>query len=93
MVGSRSGKNLDRESVRVRPAKAVPDPLSLHLPGESMAAKRALPKAKRRAAKADLRSSPTASTLSMAIGSLINMAAVTTVSGAVLLTLLAIKHF
>jgi hypothetical protein len=60
--------------------------------GDCMAAKR-MPKAKRKTSKTNSQPSQAASMLSMATHNLVNMVAVTTVSGAVLLTLLAIRHF
>jgi hypothetical protein len=58
-----------------------------------MRAKTVLQKPKRRRAKAKLTLAYVSSTLSMATQNLINMIAVTAVSGAVLLTLLAAKQF
>jgi hypothetical protein len=54
---------------------------------------RASQKSKRKKAKANQTLAPVCSTLSMATHNLVNMVAVTAVSGAVLLTLLAAKHF
>ena len=79
------GQTLDRESVRVR----LPSSLTRNL-GNTM---RASQKSKRKKAKANQTLAPVCSTLSMATHNLVNMVAVTAVSGAVLLTLLAAKHF
>ena len=81
--------NLDRESVRVRLQKR-PDPLSLL--GNSMAAKTP-PKPKHKKSKAGPAPTHAASMVSTATQSLINMVSVGAVSGAVLLTLLAARHF
>ena len=54
---------------------------------------RASQKSKRKKAKANRTLGYVSSTLSMATHSLVNMVAVTSVSGAVLLTLLAAKRF
>ncbi len=58
-----------------------------------MSAKTPPQKAKRKKSKTSPRSAYAASTLSMAVQNLINMVAVSTVSGSVLLGLLAAKHF
>jgi hypothetical protein len=58
-----------------------------------MAGKRTPSKAKRKASRSNAPPSQAATMLAVATNNLVNMAAVTTVSGAVLLTLLAIKHF
>jgi hypothetical protein len=58
-----------------------------------MRAKTARQKPKRKKAKTNLTPAYVSSTLSMAIHNLINMVAVTVVSGAVLITLLAARHF
>jgi membrane protein required for beta-lactamase induction len=73
------GQTLDRESVRVR----LPSSLTRRL-GETM---RASQKSKRKEAKANR------STLSMATHNLVNMVAITAVSGVVLLALLAVRRF
>ena len=78
------GQTLDRESVRVRL------PTSLTPSGNEM---RASQKSKRKKAKANRALAYVSSTLAMATHSLFNMVAVTSVSGAVLLALLAVKHF
>jgi hypothetical protein len=58
-----------------------------------MAAKRTPSKAKRKVSRSNAPPSQAASMLAVAANNLVNMVAVTTISGAVLLTLLAIKHF
>ena len=58
-----------------------------------MAVKRTSSRPKRNAAKATPQQSSAASVFTMATHNVINMVGVTAVSGAVLLTLLAIKHF
>ena len=58
-----------------------------------MAAKRTPSKPRRKSAKAIAQPSPAASVFAMATSNVVNMVAVTAISGAVLLTLLAIKHF
>ena len=63
--------------------------LTYHL-GNAM---RASQKSKRKKAKANRTFAFVSSTLSMATHSLVNMVAITAVSGAVLLTMLAAKHF
>ena len=78
------GQTPDRESVRVRL------PSSLTPSGNAM---RASQKSKRKRAKANRAFAHVSSTLSVATYSLVNMVAVTSVSGAVLLTLLAAKRF
>jgi hypothetical protein len=85
MVARRSGTNLDRESVRVRPPSGLTRCL-----GNAM---RASQKPKCKKANTNLTLAYVSSTLSMARQNLINMVAVTAVSGAVLLGLLAAKHF
>jgi hypothetical protein len=57
-----------------------------------MAGKRT-PKAKRKASRSNAPPYQAASILAVATNNLVNMAVVTTISGAVLLTLLAIKNF
>ena len=76
------GQTLDRESVRVR----LPSSLTRRL-GDAM---RASQKSKRK--KANQTFAHGSSTLSMAKHSLINMVAITAVSGAVLLALLAARR-
>ena len=85
MVARRSGTNLDRESVRVR----LPSSLTRRL-GNAM---RASQKSKRNKAKANRTLAYVSSTLSMATHNLVNMVAITVVSGTVLLALLAARHF
>ena len=85
MVARRSGTNLDRESVRVR----LPSSLTRRL-GNAM---RTSQKSKRKKAKANPTLSYGSSTLSMASHNLVNLVAITLVSGTVLLALLAAKHF
>jgi hypothetical protein len=58
-----------------------------------MATKTTPKKAKRKTSKTSSQPSYAASLLSMATHNLINMVSVTVVSGAVLLTLLAARHF
>ena len=77
------GQTLDRESVRVRL------PSSLTPSGNAM---RASQKSRRKKAKANRTFAYVSSTLSMATHSLVNMVAITAVSGAVLLALLAAKR-
>ena len=79
------GQTLDRESVRVR----LLGSLTYRL-GNAM---RASQKSKRKKAKANRTFAFVSSTLSMATHSLVNMVAITAVSGAVLLALLAAKRF
>jgi hypothetical protein len=78
--GCRSGINLDRESVRVRPQRG----LTHHL-GNAMRAKTAPLKAKRKKSKTSPPPAFAASMVSTATQNLINMVAVSAVSGAVLL--------
>jgi hypothetical protein len=89
MVARRSGTNLDRESVRVRLQK-WPDPPS---PENTMRAKTTPQKGKRRISNASPVPAYAASIVSAAKQNLINMVAVTAVSGAVLLGLLTARHF
>ena len=79
------GQTLDRESVRVR----LPSSLTRRL-GNAM---RTSQKSKRKKAKANRTLAYVSSTLSMARHNLVNMVAITAVSGAVLLALLAARHF
>ena len=79
------GQTLDRESVRV----GLPSSLTRRR-GDAM---RASQKSKRKKAKTNRTFAHRSSTLSMATHNLINMVAVTAVSGAVLIALLAAKHF
>ena len=79
------GQTLDRESVRVR----LPSSLTRRL-GNAM---RASQKSKRKKAKANRTLAYVSSTLSMATHNLVNMVAITAVSGAVLLALLAARRF
>lgn len=58
-----------------------------------MVAKRTPSRSKRKSAKATAQASPAATVFLMATHNVVNMVAVTAVSGSVLLTLLAIKHF
>jgi hypothetical protein len=92
MVGSRSGGQPRRGK---RQGQAAKKRLTHHLfiSGESMAAKRTPSKAKRHSSRASVRPFKVASLFAMATNNLINMVAVTTVSSAVLITLLAIKHY
>jgi len=85
MVTRRLGTNLDRESVRVR----LPSSLTRRL-GNAM---RTSQKSKRKKAKANRTLTYVSSTLSMATHNLVNMVAITAVSGAVLLALLAARRF
>ncbi len=78
------GQTLDRESVRVRL------PSSLTPSGNAM---RASQKSKRKKAKTNRTFPYASSTLSMATHNLVNIVAFTAVSGAVLLVLLAARHF
>ena len=79
------GQTLDRESVRVR----LPSSLTRCL-GNAM---RASQKSKRKKAKANRTLAYVSSTLSMATHNLVNMVAITVVSGTVLLALLAARRF
>ena len=79
------GQTLDRESVRV----GLPNSLTRRLGNEM----RASQKSRRKKAKANRTFAYVSSTLSMAKHNLVNMLAITAVSGAVLLTMLATKHF
>ena len=79
------GQTLDRESVRVR----LPSSLTRR-PGHAM---RSSQKSKRKKGKANGTFAHVSSTLSVATYTLVNMVAITAVSGAVLLALLAAKHF
>ena len=88
MVGLRSGNNLDRESVRVRPKR--PDPPS---PGNAMSAKTTPKTAKRKSSKTNPPPAYGTSAISIAIKNLINMVVVFAVSGTILLGLLAARHF
>ena len=85
MVARRSGTNLDREASGVR----LPSSLTRGL-GNAM---RTSQKSKRKKAKANRTLAYVSSTLSMARHNLVNMVAITAVSGAVLLALLAARHF
>ena len=79
------GQTLDRESVRVRLLGSLTRRL-----GNAM---RASQKSKRNKAKANRPLAYYSSTLSMATHNLVNLVAITLVSGTVLLALLAAKHF
>jgi hypothetical protein len=85
MVARRSGDNLDSEGIRVR----LPSSLTRRR-GNTM---RASEKSKRKKAKTNRTLAYVSSTLSMATHNLVNMVAITAVSGAVLLALLAARHF
>ena len=85
MVARRSGTNLDRESVRVRLLGSLTRRLEI--------AMRASQKSKRKKVKANPTLAYGSSTLSMATHNLVNMVAITAVSGTVLLALLAAKRF
>ena len=85
MVARRSGIHSTGKSVRVRP----PSSLTRFL----WSAMRASQKSKRKKAKANRTQSYLSSTLSMATQNLFNAVAITAVSGAVLLALLAAQHF
>ena len=82
MVARRSGTNLDRESVRVR----LPNSLTLRI-------RNAMRASKRKKAKTNRTPAYVSSTLSMATHNLVYMVAITAVSGAVLLALLAARRF
>ena len=79
------GQTLDRESVRVRLLSSLTQCL-----GSAM---RASQKSRRKKAKANRTPAYVSSTLSMATHNLVNVVAITAVSGVVLLALLAAKHF
>jgi hypothetical protein len=85
----RIGANLGRESVRVR----LPCGLTRHLPGNTMPAKKTAPKKKRQPSKTSPPPADASSTLSTVTQNLINMVVVSAVSGAVLLGLIAARHF
>jgi hypothetical protein len=86
----RSGTNLDREGVRVR----LQGSLTRHLFwGNAMAAKKTLKKTQHQKSKTSPPPVHAASTLAVARQNLINMVAVSAISGTVLLGLLAAKHF
>ena len=85
MVAPDRGQTLDRESVRVR----LPSGLTRRL-GNAM---RASQKSKRKKAKANRTLAYVSATLSMATRNLFSMVAITAVSGAVLLGLLAARRF
>jgi hypothetical protein len=67
--------------------------LTHHFSGNAMREKTTPRKPKRKNAKSNLLQRNTASMVSMATQNLVNMVAVMSVSGAVLLTLLAARHF
>ena len=85
MVARRSGTNT-RQGKRQGQAAKRPDPPSWN-------AMRAPKKSKRKKAKANRTLAYVSSTLSMATRNLVNMVAITAVSGAVLLALLAARRF
>ena len=89
MVTPRSGTNLDRESVRVR----LPSSLTRHSSENAMGAKTRPQTAKRKKSRNSPPPAYAASMVSVATQNLINMVAVSAVSGAVLLALLAARHF
>lgn len=89
MVAPRSGTNLDRERVRVR----LPSGLTRHPSGNAMGAKTRPQKAKRKKSRNSPAPAHAASMASVATQNLINMVAVSATSGAVLLALLATRHF
>jgi hypothetical protein len=82
------GRNLNRESVRVRPQKGRPA-----ISGECNVCKDTPQKAKRQKIKTGPPPAYAASTLSMATQNVINIGVVFAVSGTILLGLLAAKHF
>jgi hypothetical protein len=84
MMARGSGTNLDRESVTVRLPYSLTRPL-----GNAMRA----PQKSKHNKKANRTLAYVSSTLSMATHNLINMVAITAVSGTVLLFLLAARHF
>ena len=85
MVARRSGTNT-RQGKRQGQAAWQPDP-------PSWECNAGIAKVKRKKTKASRTFAYVSSTLSMATHSLVNMVAITAVSGAVLLTMLAAKHF
>ena len=89
MVAPRSGTNLDRESVRVRLQKWPGRPS----PGNAIGAKACHTRRNAKKTKTSPPPAYAASMVSVAMQNLVHMVAVTAVSGAVLLTLLAAKHF
>jgi hypothetical protein len=89
MVRADRGKNLGRESVRVR----LPSGLTRHLPGITMRARTAAKPSKRKASKPAPSPASAAPVIAMALQNLLNMVMVSAVSGGVLLGLLAARHF
>ena len=89
MVPADRGTNLGRESVRVR----LPSGLTRHLSGIAMRTKATAKKSKRKPSKPGPSPGSAAPVMSMAAQNLINMVIVSAVSGAVLLGLLAARHF
>jgi len=85
MLALRSGTNT-RQGKRQGRAAKQPDPPSWECDAD-------ITKSKRKKAKANRALAYVSSPLSMATHNLVNMVAVTAVSGAVLLALLAAKHF
>jgi hypothetical protein len=83
-------ENKSRQGKRQGQAAKRPDPPS---PGNAMSAKTTPKKPKRKQSKTSLPLVHAASTISMVTQNLTNMIVVFTVSGAVLLGLLAAKHF
>jgi hypothetical protein len=89
VVADRGAKTSTGKSVRVRLQRG----LTRHLPGNAMAAKMKPQGAKPKRSKANPPPIYAASTLSMATQNLINMAAVSAISGLLLLGLLVAQHF
>ena len=83
-------ENKSRQGKRQGQAAERPDPPS---PGNAMSAKTTSKKARRKKSRTGPSLVHAASTISMAMQNLTNMIAVFAVSGAVLLGLLAVKHF
>jgi hypothetical protein len=83
-------ENKSRQGRRQGQAARQPDPPS---PGNAMPAKTAPKRSKPKKSRTGLPLAQAASAISIAKQNLINMAVVSTVSGAVLLGLLAVRHF
>jgi hypothetical protein len=83
-------ENKSRQGKRQGQAAKQPDPPS---PGNAMSAKTPPKKAKPKKSRTGPPLAQAASAISIAMQNLINMVVVSTVSGAVLLGLLAVKHF
>jgi hypothetical protein len=89
MVRADRGKNLGGESVRVR----LPSGLTRHLRRITMRAMKMAKPSKRKPSKPAPSPASAAPVISIALQNLLNMVIVSAVSGAVLLGLLAARHF